>query len=191
MISLNFLSELKRATEQKWSQESLDPTVYGFQVQRGTRWNPGLSNHEILEYENALGMRFPYDFRAFLSVMNGTDLPALNVYAYSGEPHRTSVGVYSYPRDLKIVEERIGHFRERRDEIARDLREQGFDLPNQAGLVPIHGHRYVVCTSNLESSVVLSVVVHDVDAIVYGNSLREFLERDFLGSRSSPQPSRY
>ena len=77
MISLDFLSELKRATEQKWSQESLDPTVSGFQFQRGTRWNAGLSNHEILEYENALGMQFPRDFRLFLTEMNGTDLPTL------------------------------------------------------------------------------------------------------------------
>jgi hypothetical protein len=190
MISPDFLWELKRATEQKWNHESLDPTVYGFQFQRGTRWNPGLSNFEIREYENALGMRFPHDFRAFLSVMNGTDIPTLNIYAYCGEPHRTSVGVYSYPRDLKIIKERIRDVYGSRDEIAIDLKEQGFDLPTQADLLPIYGHRYVVCTSNLDSSVVLSIVVHDVDAIVYGKSLREYLERDFLGSRSNPQPFR-
>ena len=70
MISPDFLLELKRSTEQKWNQESLNPTVYGFQFQQGTRWNPGLSALKIREYENALGMRFPHDFRAFLSVMN-------------------------------------------------------------------------------------------------------------------------
>jgi hypothetical protein len=79
MISPDFLSELKRATEQEWNHKSLDSTRYGFQFQRGTRWNPGLSNLEILEYEKALGVRFPHDFRAFLSVMNGTDIPTLNV----------------------------------------------------------------------------------------------------------------
>jgi hypothetical protein len=89
-----------------------------------------------------------------------------------------------------MIEGRIADVCESREEIARDLMEQGFDLPPQAGLVPIYGHRYVVCTSNVESSVVLSIVVHEVDAIVYGNSLREYLEREFLGSRSSPQPSR-
>ena len=41
----------------------------------------------------------------------------------------------------------------------------------QASLVPICGHRYVVCTRNLNTSVVLSVVVYDVDAIVYAISL--------------------
>lgn len=150
------------------------------QFQRGTRWNPGLSNAEIAEYENVLGVQFPLDFRAFLQVMNGTDIPAVNVYGHCGEAHRTSAGVYSYPRDLKTVEQRIEDVRENRNEIAADLREQGFDLSAQAALVPIFGHRYVVCTSNLNSSVVLSIVVHDVDAIVYGNTLREYLEREFL-----------
>jgi hypothetical protein len=70
---------------------------------------------------------------------------------------------------------------------ASDLSEQGFDLPTGAGLVPIYGHRYVVCTSNLNSSVVLSVVVHDVDAIVYRTCLREYLERDFLGQSQQSQ----
>jgi hypothetical protein len=79
------------------------------------------------------------------------------------------------------VRQRIEDVRESRNEIAAELREQGFDLSAQSDLVPIFGHRYVVCTSNLNTSVVLSIVVHDVDAIVYGNTLQEYLEREFLG----------
>jgi hypothetical protein len=184
MLNRDFFLEFKKTTELSWNQRSINPAAYGFQFQRGTRWNPGLSNAEIAEYENVLGVQFPLDFRALLQVMNGTDIPTLNGYGYSGEPHRTSVGVYSYPRDLKMVEQRIEDVRESRNEIAADLREQGFDLPAQAGLVPVFGHRYVVCASNLNRSVVLSIVVHDVDAIVYGNSLQEYLEREFLRDRS-------
>ena len=181
MLSHEFLAEFKRATEQKWSQQDINPAVYGFQFQRGTRWNPGLSDDKIAEYENVLGVRFPVDFRTFLRRMNGTDIPTLNVYGYGGEPHRTSVGIYSYPIDLEIVKQRIEDVRESRDEITTDLRDQGFDLSVEAGLVPIYAHRYVVCTSNLNHSVVLSIVVHSTDAIVYGESLQEYLEREFLG----------
>jgi hypothetical protein len=180
MLNRDFLLEFKKTTELNWSQQSINPAGYGFQFQRGTRWDPGLSNAEVAEYENVLGVRFPVDFRAFLQVMNGTDIPTLNVYGSCGEPHRTSIGVYSYARDLKMVEQRLEDVRESRNEIATDLRKQGFDLLAQAGLVPIFGHRYVVCTSNLNCSVVLSIVVDDVDAIVYGNSLQEYLEREFL-----------
>ena len=67
-----------------------------------------------------------------------------------------------------------------RAEIASDLFEQGFQLLPESMLVPVFAHRYVVCSSNLDDSVVLSIVVHDTDAIVYANSLREYLEKEFL-----------
>jgi len=44
----------------------------------------------------------------------------------------------------------------------------------------VYIHRYLVCTIDLNSSVVLSIVVNATDAIVYGNTLREYLEKEFL-----------
>ncbi|PYT96247.1 MAG: hypothetical protein DMG36_00800 [Acidobacteria bacterium] len=180
MLSSDFLAEFKRATEAKWSKDLIDPTLYGFQFQRGTRWNAGLSDEQVTEYEGILRIRFPHDFRTFLREMNGTDLAMLNVSGACGEPQRESVGVYSYPRDIEVVKERIERIRASREEIAADLSGQGFELPVQASLVPIFDHRYVVCTSDLNSSVVLSIVVNATDAIVYGDSLREYLEKEFL-----------
>src|SRR2546425_1369536 len=103
MLSSDFLAEFQRATEAKWHEKPIDPHISGFQFQTGTRWNPGLSDEKIAEFEDVLGIQFPHDFRAFLRAMNGTDLPTLNVYASCGEPPREWVGVYSYPRDLEIV----------------------------------------------------------------------------------------
>ena len=180
MLSHAFLFEFKRATEEKWSRQVIDPAIYGFQFQRGTRWNPGLSDDNIAEYESALRVRFPVDFRAFLRTMNGTDIPTLNVYGNCGEPHRTSVGVYSFPRDLEIVKKQVEAVRDSRNEIANVLKDQGFDLSAEADIVSIYGHRYVVCASDPNDRVVFSIVVNDADAIVYGRSLREYLEREFL-----------
>jgi hypothetical protein len=180
MLSGDFLKELKRATEAKWHEKSIDTTLYGFQFQRGTRWNEGLSDEMVTEYERVLRVRFPHDFRSLLRGMNGTDLATLNVYGSCGEPPRESVGVYSYPRDIERVKTRIEDIRASRAEITSDLAEQGFELPAEANLVPVYVHRYVVCTSIINSSVVLSVVVNAADAIVYGNSLREYLEKEFL-----------
>lgn len=184
MLSSDFLRELKSATEAAWSKQSIDPTIYGFQFQQGTRWNAGLSDEMISAYEDVLRVQFPHDFKTFLREMNGTDLATLNVYGFCGEPHRKSVGVYSYPRDIELVRERIEHISSSRAEITSDLAEQGFELLPEAKLVPVYAHRYVVCSSNLDDSVVLSIVVHDVDAIVYGNSLKEYLEREFLNAAS-------
>jgi hypothetical protein len=128
----------------------------------------------------ALEVRFPHDFKAFLREMNGTDLPTINVYGSCGEPHRFSVGVYSFPRDIEPVKEGIEHLRSTLTEIRSDLAQQGFALPLHANLVPIYAHRYLVCSSNPDSSVVLSIVVHATDAVVFGDSLRKYLEREFL-----------
>jgi len=143
---------------------------------------PGLSEEQIAGYEDVLGAKFPNDFRTFLGAMNGTDLPTLNVYASSGVPPRQSPGVYSYPRDLEVVKQLIEVVQENRDDVTLDLATQGFHLPAQAVLVPVYGHRYVVCTRKLNTSAVLSVIVDDVDAIVFANSLREYLTEEFLAA---------
>ena len=145
-----FLRGFKEATEAKWHLESINPTIYGFQFHQGTRWNPGLTDEQIADYEAALGVHFPHDFKALLREMNGTDLPTLNVYGSCGKPHRHSVGVYSYPRDIELIKERIEPTRASRAEIAADLAEQGFEILPMVNLVPVYGHRYVVCSSNLD-----------------------------------------
>ena len=179
MLSSEFLAYFKDVTETQWRNQQLNPTLFGFQFQQGTRWNPGLTDAEIASYEAILGLRFPDDFRSFLRVMNGTDIPTLNIYGYSGEPSRQSVGVYAYPRDMELVKRRIEEARDWRPEVAATMAEQGFDLAADAGLAPIYIHRFVVCTSDLNSSPVLSIY-DGSDAIVYGSSLKEYLEREFL-----------
>jgi hypothetical protein len=179
MLSSEFLADFKRATEARWRELSINPAVYGFQFQRGTRWNPGLSEQEVTEYEAALGARFPHDFKAFLQAANGTDLPTLNVYGCCGDPPSQSVGVYSYPKDIEVLKRQIEDVRQCLPEVKNTLAEQGFDWPSGASLVPIYGHRYLVCSTNPESSVVLSILDGN-DAIVYGDSLKEYLQREFL-----------
>lgn len=179
LLSSVFLAEFKRVTEPTWRNRAINPQVYGFQFQPGTRWNPGLPDEQIAAYEGLLGVRFPRDFHAFLRVMNGTDLPTLNIYGYCGEAPRQSVGVYSYPRDIKLVQRLIEEVRVDQNVLTATMAQQSFDLPVEANLVPVYGHRYLVCTLDPDSSVVLSIDGPD-DAIVYGNSLQEYLEREFL-----------
>ena len=68
---------------------------------------------------------------------------------------------------------------EERAKLTTTMMEQGFDLPPETRLLPIYDHRYLACASNLESSVVLSIDGGD-DVLVYGNSLKEYLEKEFL-----------
>lgn len=177
-ITDEFLAAFKRDTEAYWQQVEMNPDIYGFQFQKGTRWNKGLRPDEISAYENALGVQFSNDFKRMLGYMNGTDLPTVNIYGSSGEPHRRSVGVYTYPHDLKIVQDLIETVQKDRDGITEILLGAGFSLASNATLIPIYIHRYIVCASDLDSSVVLSIM--GIDAIVYGNSLRAYLTSEFF-----------
>jgi hypothetical protein len=88
MIASEFLLEFKRRTEEQWSGQPLNPLVYGFQFQAGTRWNCGLSEEQIEAYEAGVDIHFPNDLRALFGQMNGTDLPTINIYGGSGGPSR-------------------------------------------------------------------------------------------------------
>jgi hypothetical protein len=179
MLTSDFLTKFKHASEAKWHARPINPRLYGFQFQPGTRWNPGLSDDKIAEYGNVLGVRFPSDFQAFLRAMNGTDLPTLSIYGYRPEPPNTSIGFYSYPRDLKLIQRLMEEIREDRAALTTTLAEQGFDLPPTTNLVPINEHRYLVCSPDSDTSVVISVLNAE-DATVVGNSLQEYLEAEFL-----------
>jgi len=181
VLTREFLREFRRECEARWSEKALRPEIYGFQIQRGTRWNNGLSESDITVYERTLGFLFPSDFKAMLREINGTDLPTVNIYGSSGRPTASSVGVYSFPKDLEHINRRIEDVRQYRTQIAADLAEQNFDLPESANLLPIYKHRYVLCTSAANSSIVLSIMAAEPDAIVYADSLQEYLEKEFLG----------
>lgn len=174
MLDGEFLAEFKRLTELRWKNAAIHQDIFGFQVQSGTRWLPGLSINEIAKYEQALGIVVPSALRTFLQYVNGTDLPLVNVHG----PPKEVFGLYSYPRDLKAVLQRIAEVEADRTAITTELSEQGFSLRAETKLVPIYFHRYIACESNPTSSVVLSI--HGRDAIVYSNSMHEYLVKEFL-----------
>src|SRR5260370_41101837 len=106
MLNSDFLDEFKRTTEAKWSTVSLDPMIYGFQFQPGTRWNRGLSDEVVAEYENGLGVRFPHDFKLFLKAPSGPDIPTLNLYSPDGTPPCQRAAVHASPRCIVLLKRR-------------------------------------------------------------------------------------
>ena len=57
VLSREFLTGFKRGTEENWRDRAVDPRIYGFHFQAGTRWNAGLSDEEVLSYENEICVR--------------------------------------------------------------------------------------------------------------------------------------
>jgi hypothetical protein len=66
-----FFHWLKKESEKQWENIEINKVIYGFQLQKGTKWLPGLTDAQITEYEKLLGFGF---WLEFLSVTSGSVL---------------------------------------------------------------------------------------------------------------------
>jgi hypothetical protein len=167
-----FFIWLKKESERFWEKDRIDHAVYGFQIQKGTKWNPPLNETQVAEYESELGFRFPEMYRTFLQHMNGTDKLALNVYGECGEPYRYAPEYYSYPRDLRLVKEMVEWICESFKIEVADI--DGDKIPF---LLPIVSHRILI-VDKADKNPVLSMYGDDVIPIAY--SLKTFLVNDIF-----------
>jgi hypothetical protein len=51
--SISFFETIKRESEKFWMDTSPNKSIYGFQIQQGTKWRQGLSDTELHEFENS------------------------------------------------------------------------------------------------------------------------------------------
>ena len=204
-----FLLWFKDRTETTWASfrtESLEEfeanRVGGCSWRTGTKWQRGLEAHEIDALELRWNIRFPEDYRRFLSILNAPDR-GMRCFGWRKEP----------PYNLHEVEDARSFIDWRRDEtdVTDDLESplEGimFDVekaslwPDSWGkrprgaekkqktvsrlvaaapkLVPICGHRYLVGDPVKAGNPVLSVWQSDI--IIYGSNMRNFLLMECSG----------
>jgi hypothetical protein len=167
-----FFIWLKNTSEKQWQTTELNRTIFGFQIQKGTKWLKGLSDSDIAEYERIMGFGFPEVYKQFLKQMNGTDKQTINIYGESGEPYRYSVGFLSFPRDLELVKTKIAVVLEAFQITPRAVEQQ--TIPH---IMPIIEHRFLVM-DRCEGNLVLSI--YEDDLILYASSLPQFLVKDIF-----------
>ena len=162
-----FFIWLKEKSEIFWQNIKIDHEKYGFQTQKDTKWNAGLTNAQIKSYEKDLGFEIPEIYKTFLRHMNGTDKMAVNVYGESGEPYAYASAYYSYPRDLKIVKKKIKW-------ICNSLKIQPEDMDGDEipYILPIVSHRFFIIDKAGKNPV---LSMYEDDIIIYASSLQSFL----------------
>lgn len=166
-----FFPWLKENSEKLWEDAEIKKGIFGFQIQKGTKWLAGLSESEIDKYESELGFAFPEVYKNYLRNINGTDKPAINVYGYS-ETVAYAPAFYSFPRDLDIVKDRIRwiyeEFKVNEKIVSRDR------IPH---IIPIVGHRFLIA-ENCQNNPILSM--QGTDSILYAPTLESFLVADIF-----------
>ncbi|MFT3822978.1 MAG: SMI1/KNR4 family protein [Chitinophagaceae bacterium] len=107
IADLDFFVTLKNMTEKYWRICYPDDSMYGLQVQHGTRWCRGLTDDEIGGLEHLLGQRLPSTLRYFYQTMNGLSLPGIDVHASDGRDPSYATYFYSYPEHLTAIQNAI------------------------------------------------------------------------------------
>jgi hypothetical protein len=171
-----FFPWLKKVSEEYWESVEINRGIFGFQIQQGTRWLPGLSDEEVADYEKEMGFSFPEIYKIYLRHMNGTDKPTINIYGECGEPYRYASGYYSYPEDLDAVKGTIKWIHDDFGVTTEFIEEN--KIPR---IMPIVSHRCLV-VDRCAGNPVLSM--YGRDSVFYAPSLEGFLVNDiFKGDR--------
>lgn len=171
---LKVKSEKLWATRQSYSRIPLS-----------TKWLPGLTDNQIINYEKEMGFTFPEVYKMYLRNMNGTEKYVHTwweessgwsaEYGYSaGSRKREDIdSFYSYSRDAKYLKEKFGWI----------FKQNELDREGIPHLIPIVSHRFLVI-DRCEINPVLSIYE---DVLPYADSLENFLLNDiFFKGRQQP-----
>ena len=141
--SIGFFETVKRLSEKYWAANDISKKLYGFQIQKNSKWNDGLTDNQIDDFEENLKIKFPIGLRNFYKTMNGLDKPGINVYGNDGTEHTFSPVYYSYPNDIEEIAEKIKWILE-----SNDLTNDKLVTDNIPKIFPVTGHRFIILDDN-------------------------------------------
>ncbi|MBV4356621.1 SMI1/KNR4 family protein [Pinibacter aurantiacus] len=157
---------LKQESEKYWEQIELD-ACWGFQVQKGSKWKPGLTESEIDDFQKQLGLQFPESLKNYFRTMNGLDKPGINNNGGEG-PIEFGTRFYSYPDDIEKIKSKL-------DWILEDnaLPKDAITQSMAPAIFPYFGHRFLILDNE---ELVLSMYGRDI--IFWADSLSKGIARD-------------
>ena len=169
--SVSFFETIKKESEMFWADTSLNKGIYGFQIQQDSKWRQGLNDKELQEFENSIGFSFPTPLRNFYKIMNGLTKQGINYYGNDGtQPAFRSV-FYSYPDDLKLIQDQIEWIYK-----ATSVKKADLDSLKVSRIFPVYGNRFMLI--DLPDKPILSM--YGADIIYYAENLSKLLSNEIF-----------
>lgn len=168
--SIDFFETVKRLSEKYWTTTNINKRIYGFQIQRNTKWKDGLTDNQIDNFEKSLKIKFPTGLRNFYKTMNGLDKPGRNVYGNDGTEHTFSHLYYSYPDDIEVIKEKIEWILE-----SNNLTNDKLDTDGIPKIFPVTGHRFIILDDNNQ---ILSMYGDDI--IFWAENISKLIATDIF-----------
>ena len=171
--------KFKIKSEDKFKNSELARNCWGFQIQPGTTWNPGLNKYEIEDLEKLFGFEFPIDYKNMLLRINGFDRDQIAIDPEGKEADEFDRTMYKYPDDFETTFYLRQEIKDNMKYVNEALQVSGFDTTKVVGFVPLFGHRAMAVFTDKSLSPVISIHQgHDV--IVYGDSLMDYWEKEMI-----------
>jgi hypothetical protein len=167
--------EFKTLTEKKFESAIIEK-CWGFQIQKHTKWNKGLTKNEIANLEQQFGFKFPIDYVEMLQAFNGFDTLQIAIDPEGKEEAEYERRCYMYPNDFEKTKWLIDEVNQNIECANEVLKEAGFDSRQIEGFIPLYGHRALVVLKDKQQSPVLSIWGNDI--IIYGESLINYWRQE-------------
>lgn len=177
--SKSFFTAFKTLSELYWQKVNLE-NCWGYQIQENSKWNPGLTDVELLKFENEMGFTFPQSLRNFYKVMNGLNKPGINIGGDDETPPEYLPVFYSYPQDIELIKETISWILD-----ANSITEDKLLPSGISRIFPVFIHRFVLI--DIPGNPMLSMYGNDI--IYYGDNISKLLIKDIF--RYVKMPKRY
>jgi len=161
----------KTISEEKFKTKTLQE-ICGFQIQKGTKWNDGLSLTGIEKFESHFGFKFPNDYFEMLKAINGFKTLEISIDPDGEDPDEFARKCYQYPIDLEETKWLIDEVNHHIKHAKESLNQSGFDSSEIEGFIPLYGHRALAVLKDKTKSPVLSIWGDDI--VIYGKSLIEY-----------------
>lgn len=168
--SVHFFETIKQLSEKYWATTNINKGIYGFQIQRDTKWKDGLTDKQIKDFESNLGIKFPTVLKNFYKTMNGLDKPGINVYGNDGTEHTFSPIYYSYPNDVEVIKKKIEWILE-----SNNLTNEILISDNIPKIFPVTGHRFIILDDNNQ---ILSMYGDDI--IYWAENVSKLIANDIF-----------
>lgn len=164
--------ELKKKTESLWSHSNTNPDIYGFQIQKGTRWLPPHTMEELKQIEGKIKFDLPTDIQSLILLTKELDTPQINL--------NTNDEKNKYKQEWKL---NIEYLNSKWCEELEILKRSGeYDFLKQEvtefEILPLYAHRYFVIEE--DNYKIYSIVGEDI--VVYALDIIEYLNKEFLGT---------
>lgn len=166
--SLSTFQYIKKKSEKYWKKVNL-MECWGFQIQEGSKWEKGLSESELEDFQQQLNIIFPESLKNYYRTMNGLDKPGID---NNGGEREVDFGpiFYSYPDDIPIIKSTIERVMEANRVTKEIIQEQ-----NVPSIFPYLGHRFLILD---HEEVVLSMYGNDI--ILWSDNLSKGIVMDIF-----------